>query len=83
MKKSIIINFLRKLRLLYFEDWLGYCIQKIKNYKQNSQFKKKNRSVVLPPDYLIYESFQMNYKKYYTDSFKTAKWLTNHFSNHI
>ena len=83
MKKSIITNFLRKLRLLYFVDWLRYCIQKIKNYKQNSQFKKQNPSVVLPPDYLIYESFQMNYKKYYTDSFETAKWLTNHFSNHI
>lgn len=46
-------------------------------------FKKNNPTVKLPPDYLIYESFQINYQKYYTESIDTAKWLAAHFEKHI
>lgn len=46
-------------------------------------FKSKNPNVKLPPDYLIYESFQINYQKYYTESIDTAKWLTAYFQKHI
>lgn len=37
----------------------------------------------LPPDYLMYESFQLDYKKYYEDSRQTAIWLKNHFAKYI
>jgi len=46
-------------------------------------FKEKNPSVILPPDYMIYESFQMNYNNYYNDSLDTAKWLIGSFEKHI
>ena len=83
MKKAQLSNFLRRFRLLYFTDRVRYHIQKFKNRKINMDFKSKNPTVKLPPDYLIYESFQINYQKYYTDSIETAKWLTAHFIKHI
>ena len=45
-------------------------------------FKTRSPNVELSPDYLIYESYQINYQKYYTESIKTAKWLA-HFAKHI
>ncbi len=83
MKKGQISNLLRGLGLIYFTDWVRYYIQKFKNRKINKEFKLKNPDVKLPPDYLIYESFQMNYQKYYTDSIETANWLKDHFKKHI
>lgn len=83
MKRGQISNLLRIFGLRYFADWLRYYIQKYRNRKINRDFRKKKPDVKLPPDYLIYESFQINYHKYYTESFETAKWLTDHFKKHI
>ncbi len=82
MKRGNISNLLRKFGLIYLTDWVRYYIESFKNRKQNSDFKKNNPGVKLPPDYLIYESFQINYKKYYTDSIETAKWIADHFKKH-
>ena len=49
----------------------------------NKIFKLENPQVKLPPDYLIYESFQLDYKKYFTDSKDTTQWLTDHLKKHI
>jgi len=83
MKKGQISNLLRKLGLIYFTDWLRFYLQKFTNRKVNKEFKLKNPQVKLPPDYLIYESFQINYQKYYTESIVTCKWLTDHLKKHI
>jgi SAM-dependent methyltransferase len=83
MKKGQVSNLLRELGLIYFTDWVRFYIQKIKNRKVNNQFKLNNPNIVLPPDYLIYESFQINYHKYYTESFETAKWLKGYFEKYI
>lgn len=83
MNKGQLSNLLRSLGLIYFTDWLRYYLQKYKNRKINEEFKKNNPNVKLPPDYLIYESFQINYQKYYTDGKKTAEWLSRHLGKHI
>ncbi len=83
MKKKQISRLLRRFKLIYLADWLHFWFQKHKNRKLNSNFKKDNPDVQLPPDYLIYEAFQMNYDLYYNGGLKMAKWLKNHFKNHI
>jgi len=83
MNKSDISKLLRKLGLIYYSDWLMFFVQRQKNRKINEAFLAKNPGVVLPPDYLIYESFQMNYEKYYNDSKNTAQWLKGHFEKYI
>ncbi len=83
MKRRNISKLLRTFGLLQFTDYLRFFIEKFRNRSDNNEFKKKYPNVKLPPDYLIYESFQINYKKYYLDSIETAKWLANHFKRHI
>ena len=83
MNKGKISNLLRVFGLIYFTDWIRYYLQKFKNRKINTEFKINNPGVKLPPDYLIYESFQINYHKYYSESKETAGWLTDHFKKHI
>lgn len=83
MKKGQISNSLRALRLIFFADYIRFYIEKFKNRKANKNFKLKNPDIKLPPDYLIYESFQLDYQKYYFDSIEAAKSLSEHFKKHI
>jgi SAM-dependent methyltransferase len=53
------------------------------NRKINHDFRAAHPDVPLPPDYLLYESFRINYAKYYTDGIETAKWLIEYFRKHI
>ena len=48
--------------------------------KVNAAFKKAHPETSLPPDYLIYESLQMNSDKYYNGRKRTAKWLADYFA---
>jgi len=83
MSKQQISNILRKTGFLHFADKARFHQQKIKNSKSNNEFIGKNPTVKLPPDYLIYESHEMNYEKYYNGGIKTAEWLVTHFKRHI
>ncbi|WP_291858076.1 class I SAM-dependent methyltransferase [Marinilabilia sp.] len=82
MRKGSISNFLRQLRLIYFADWMRYFYQRFKNRKINRLFRLENPGVKLPPDYLIYESFQINYHKYFTESIESARWVVDKIRKH-
>ena len=82
MNKTLISNSLRSLGLLYALDKVRFQLEKRNNKQANRLFRKANPDVKLPPDYLMYESFQMNYDKYYTESIDAANWLVNHFKRH-
>ena len=73
MKKGDISNLLRRLNLIYLTDWMRYYVQYFKNYRSNQAFKHAHPEVKLPPDYLIYESFQIDYKKYDVSKDKSYK----------
>jgi ubiquinone/menaquinone biosynthesis C-methylase UbiE len=83
MKKQGISSFLRSLRVLHLADKVRFYIQKFKNRKANKAFKAKHPNVILPPDYLIYESFQLDYHKYYVQSKDGARNLVQLFAKHI
>jgi len=83
MIKSKVSILLRKLGLMQTADRLHFYYQRIRNSENNKKFKEENPGVVLPPDYLIYESFQMNYEYYYNDSLETAKWLIGHLEKYV
>ncbi|MEM0543313.1 class I SAM-dependent methyltransferase [Flavobacterium sp. j3] len=83
MNKGQISNILRRLRLIYMADWAYYSIERCKNRKKNNSFKKNNPDVKLPNDYLMFESFQIDYTNYYEGGISTAKWLSEYFGKYI
>jgi len=83
MNKSVISIFVRKLGLMHLADRANFYYQKYKNRSSNKMFKENNPGVALPPDYMMYESFQMNYEYYFNDSVSTAEWLLSYFKKYI
>ncbi|MBT8256620.1 MAG: class I SAM-dependent methyltransferase, partial [Bacteroidia bacterium] len=83
MNKQSISSLLRKLRILHLADRIRFYLQKAKNSKVNKAFRNNFPEVKLPPDYLIYESFQLNYHKYYVESRESARNLIALFQKHI
>lgn len=75
MNKGSISNILRSFGLLHPLDNLRYKNEQRKNSSANSKFKAEHPNIPLPPDYLMYESFKLNYSKYYQGGKETAKWL--------
>lgn len=82
MLKRNFSSLLRTVRLLYLLDYLRFHYFRIKKHAVNKQFLKEHPAIVMPPDYLIYESFQLDYRKYYTDSIETAHWLADCWKSH-
>ncbi len=63
----------RKLGLIHVFDKVKFRYIQAKNKKLNQAFAKKYPDVVLPPDYLIFETFHLNYNSYYFGGQESAK----------
>ncbi|MDR6515641.1 class I SAM-dependent methyltransferase [Chryseobacterium camelliae] len=71
--KAEISNLLRRLNLLFLADKLRFYIYKNKNKSKNKTFQSQYPNFVFPPDYLMYESFNINYESYYKSGKSTAE----------
>jgi SAM-dependent methyltransferase len=69
-------RFLRKSGFGLEVDKLIYFYHFLKNRKANLQFEKANPDLPLPPPYMLFESYKLNYEAYYKDGYETAKWIT-------
>lgn len=74
---------LRALGLMQAFDFLRFRVHQYANRQSNAAFKLANPDVPLPPDYLLYESFQMNLQKYFDGGKDTAQWLVRMLERHI
>lgn len=83
MNRGYISNMLRFFRVLYLTDLFHFIYEKVKFRKENRAFREQFPEVPLPSDYLLYESYQLHYGKYYTGGIESARWLTGHLSRHI
>jgi SAM-dependent methyltransferase len=83
MNKGQLSHLLRKVRLIGITDRVRFYLQRFKYSKTNHDFEASNPNVRLPPDYLMYESFRINYAGYYNGGLDTARWLLGHFTKHI
>src|SRR5688572_15341528 len=52
-------------------------MMRIKNRKANQQFQNEFPRVTLPPPYMVYESFQIDYRKYYQGGLEDAEWIVS------
>lgn len=83
MNKSSISSLLRSLRVLQPLDRLNYLRDWYRNRSNNQAFKREHPGVALPPDYLMYESFGLNYHKYFVESKESAQWILDLAKDHI
>ena len=72
----------RDLGLMHLLDKVKYGYQKWKNSARNARFTKENPEVKLPPDYMLFEAFQLDYQKYYEGGERTARWIQGLFERH-
>jgi SAM-dependent methyltransferase len=75
--KTNVIAVVRKLGLSRMADYTRYQWMRIKNSAKNSRFKKDFPGIILPPPYMVYESFQMDYRKYYLGGREDAEWIAS------
>ncbi|MFO7616847.1 MAG: class I SAM-dependent methyltransferase [Bacteroidales bacterium] len=80
--KTLIMDMLRSLRLLQALDRARFLLMKIRNRKRNREFVRNHPDVALPPDYLMYESFKLDYGRYYLNGRKSAAWLADLAGKH-
>lgn len=70
-------------RLLPIVEKVNFQRAKLINLKKNRNFSFENPTIILPPDYYMYETFALDYHKIYYGGLETAEWVTNHFKNHF
>ena len=82
MNKGNISNLLRKFKLMHLTDRVRYFVQSVKNKQANNAFLNTNPDIKLPPDYLMYESFQINYEKYLVGGKEVAQWIVDNLKKY-
>ena len=65
-------SLLRKMGLLRISDAVRFHIQKIHKKRANQRFQLKHHEIIFPPDYFLYETYQLDYDLYYNDGLVTA-----------
>ncbi len=83
ISKQDVTKFLRAFGLMQASDYMRFLWLRRKNGPQNKAFRKQHPNVALPPDYLMYESFQLDYERYYINGKKTAEWLIGLVKKHM
>ena len=73
--KKLLKGLLRLLRLMQLADTLRYYYIRIRNFRINRNFVRTHPEVALPPDYLMYEAFGLDYHRYYVNGKKSAAWV--------
>ncbi len=82
MNRGNISHLLRNFRLLFFTDFIRFQIHRIKHRADNQIFIKNNPTIKLPPDYLLYESFAIEYSAYFYGGRESAEDLFKYFSKY-
>lgn len=66
-----------------FTKRLHYQFVKGIRYFKNQQFRKSNPYIAIPPDEFLFETFQLNYQKYFEDGALAAKEILKWTENYI
>ena len=83
MNKGRLTYYFRKFGLIMLADKIKFALFSVLNHRKNEKFKIDFPDVVLPPDYMIFESFKLDYEKYYTGGQKTATWLCELITKYV
>ncbi len=73
--KQRIGSWLRKLGLMGPADRLRYRVAKSRMAEQNASFLRSHAGQAFPPPYFIYETFRLDFKRYYESGREDAEWI--------
>jgi SAM-dependent methyltransferase len=83
MKQKLVFA-LRRLHLLSFADYIKFTASYFQHLKKNRTFLREHPEVVLPPAYILFESFgKMDYPSWYTESRESAEYYISLIRKHI
>lgn len=83
MHRGQLSNLIRAIGLLKAADGIRYRVMQCKERRANAEFRRTHPDFQVPPDYLMYESFQLNYAKYHAEGLHAARWLRDHLNRHV
>ncbi len=78
-------NLFYKVGLANVLDKMLYMVSKLKNGNRNSNFRKKNKELFIPPDYFLYETHKLDYEKFILGGISNAEEImtwTGKYFNH-
>ncbi len=82
MNKGKITIYFRKLGLIKLTDQIKYSYYKLSLREKNRRFLKANPTVNFPPEYMMFESFKLDYERYYTGGRETSEWVMGKFKQY-
>lgn len=75
MKKQELSAFFRRMHLARFADTVRFYLKYFINFRKNNKFNKQYQGVPMPPNYMMYESFQLDRYKYFVGGREDAEWI--------
>jgi len=66
---------IRKLGLMHWLDQLYFHMNRLRYRRRNRRFIAQHPDITLPPEYMLYEAYRMDYEAYYQDGMETARWI--------
>lgn len=82
MNKGKLTVLLRRAGLMMAADSVKYYLYTMINYRKNRAFRSQHPEVNLPPPYMVFESFKLDYDKYYSGGKRSAEWVVGLFKKY-
>lgn len=82
LDKGKMTHFFRSIGMMHQVDWLKYQYLRFKNLGANRAYKKSHPGVIFPPDYMMFEAFNLDYQRYYEGGKTSAQWMVNEMAKH-
>jgi SAM-dependent methyltransferase len=83
MIKDILSQSLRSTGLLPWVHHLQYRVEQWRNSRRNLHFSLQHPEIALPPDYLMFEAFGLDYRRYYEGGKVSTAWIKSLLEPHI
>ncbi len=64
-------------------DNLYYAYNLVRFSRKNKKFKTQHPEIAVPPPYMLYESYRLDYKTYYNDGKNSAYWVSQQLKDVI
>jgi SAM-dependent methyltransferase len=80
--KPLLKKALGFLGLLTILDRVRMYYHQIKNFPKNQRFKSRHPEFVLPASPILYETFKLDYEKYFQSGQDAAIWLLDQYKKH-